>query len=92
MGLGSGIRKNPNPDPGSRGQKGTASRIPDPDPQHWFKCGLESMSCWCLSAVSLQRSRNISSTVPATKNLNKKDTYSFELEMTVPVPPNSTYI
>ncbi len=24
------------PDPGSRGQKGTGSRIPDPDPQHWF--------------------------------------------------------
>jgi hypothetical protein len=22
------------PDPGSRGQKGTGSRIPDPDPQH----------------------------------------------------------
>jgi hypothetical protein len=24
----------PIPDPGSRGQKGTDSRIPDPDPQH----------------------------------------------------------
>ncbi len=24
------------PDPGSRGQKGTQSRIPDPDPQHWL--------------------------------------------------------
>jgi hypothetical protein len=24
----------PIPDPGSRGQKGTGSRIPDPDPQH----------------------------------------------------------
>jgi hypothetical protein len=23
------------PDPGFRGQKGTGSRIPDPDPQHW---------------------------------------------------------
>jgi hypothetical protein len=33
---GSGIRKKPIPDPGSRGQKGTGSRIPDPDPQHWF--------------------------------------------------------
>jgi hypothetical protein len=33
MGLGSGIRKKPIPDPGSRGQKGTESRIPDPDPQ-----------------------------------------------------------
>jgi hypothetical protein len=30
----SGIRKKPIPDPGSRGQKGTGSRIPDPDPQH----------------------------------------------------------
>jgi hypothetical protein len=41
MGLGSGIRdpgsgiqKKPIPDPGSRGQKGTGSQIPDPDPQH----------------------------------------------------------
>ncbi len=32
---GSGIRKKPIPDPGSRGQKGTGSGIPDPDPQHW---------------------------------------------------------
>ena len=31
---GSGIRKKPIPDPGSRGQKGTGSRILDPDPQH----------------------------------------------------------
>jgi hypothetical protein len=30
MGLGSGIRKKPIPDPGSGGQKGTGSRIPDP--------------------------------------------------------------
>ncbi len=30
MSLGSGIRKKPIPDPGSRGQKGTGSRIPDP--------------------------------------------------------------
>jgi hypothetical protein len=28
--VGSGIRKKPIPDPGSRGQKGTGSRIPDP--------------------------------------------------------------
>ncbi len=41
MGLGSGIRDSGSgkklfriPDPGSRGQKGTGSRIPDPDPQH----------------------------------------------------------
>ncbi len=33
----SGIRKKPIPDPGSRGQKGTGPRIPDPDPQHWKK-------------------------------------------------------
>jgi hypothetical protein len=45
MGLGSGIRKKPIPDPESRGQKGTGSRIqgskrhriPDPDPQHCLK-------------------------------------------------------
>jgi hypothetical protein len=30
----SGIRKKSIPDPGSRGQKVTRSRIPDPDPQH----------------------------------------------------------
>ncbi len=28
------------PDPGSRGQKGTQSRIPDPDPQHWLQVSL----------------------------------------------------
>ncbi len=35
----SGIRKKPIPDPGSgsRGKKGTGSRIPDPDPQHWLE-------------------------------------------------------
>jgi hypothetical protein len=32
----SGIRKKPIPDPGSRGQKGTLSWIPDLDPQHCF--------------------------------------------------------
>ena len=39
MALGSGIRKKLFwiPDPGSRGQEGPGSRIPDPDPQHWFK-------------------------------------------------------
>jgi hypothetical protein len=44
MGLGSGIRDPGSgknlfriPDPESRGQKGTGSRIPDPDPQHWGK-------------------------------------------------------
>ena len=31
------------PDPGSRGQKGTGSRIPDPDPQH---CWLVWSSSW----------------------------------------------
>ncbi len=36
----SGIRKKPIPDPGSRGQKGTGSRIPDPDPQHCFSYGV----------------------------------------------------
>jgi hypothetical protein len=35
--VGSGIRKKPIPDPGSGGQKGTGSQIPDPDPQHWCK-------------------------------------------------------
>jgi hypothetical protein len=40
MDLGYGILKKPYPDPGSRGQKGTGSRIPDPDPQHWAKLKL----------------------------------------------------
>jgi hypothetical protein len=31
MGLGSGIRKKPIPDPGSSGQKGTGSRILNPE-------------------------------------------------------------
>ncbi len=35
---GSGIRKKPIPDPGSMGQKGTGSRILDPDPQHCLTC------------------------------------------------------
>ncbi len=30
----------PIPDPASRGKKGTGSRIPDPDPQHWFLSGF----------------------------------------------------
>ncbi len=35
MSLGSGIR-----DPGSRGQKCTGSRIPDPDPQHCYQADI----------------------------------------------------
>ncbi len=35
-----GSGKKPILDPGSRGQKGTGSRIQDPDPQHWFKVCL----------------------------------------------------
>jgi len=39
--VGSGIRKKPFPDPRSRGPKGTRSRIPDPDPQHWrYECSM----------------------------------------------------
>ncbi len=34
MGLGSGIRKKPIPDPGAK-----KHRIPDPDPQHWEELG-----------------------------------------------------
>ncbi len=37
MGLESGIRKKPIPDPGSRGQKGPGSLIPDLDLQHCFR-------------------------------------------------------
>ncbi len=37
MGLGSGIRKKPIPDPGSRIQGSKSHRIPDLDPQHWLR-------------------------------------------------------
>ncbi len=37
MDLGSGIRKKPIPDPGSRIQGSKRHRIPDPDPQHCKK-------------------------------------------------------
>ncbi len=48
--MGSGIRdlgseKKPFPDPGSRGQKGTGSPIPDPDPQH---CNLPINQPICI--------------------------------------------
>ncbi len=46
MSLGSGIRNKPIPYPGSKGQKGTGSRIriPDPDPQHWFRA--QAVNLW----------------------------------------------
>jgi hypothetical protein len=53
MGLGSGIRKKPIPDPGSRGQKGTGSRIPDPDPKH------------CRYLTPWQKYLRLRSTVPS---------------------------
>jgi hypothetical protein len=37
--------KKPIPDPGSRGQKGTGSRIPDPDPHHCRLC-IPTSSSW----------------------------------------------
>jgi hypothetical protein len=43
---GSEIRKKPIPDPGSRGQKSTGSRIPDPDPQHWLVTTFEVFGYW----------------------------------------------
>ncbi len=43
---GSAIRKNlfRIPDPGSRDEKGTRSRIPDPNPQHWYYANFEQLS------------------------------------------------
>jgi hypothetical protein len=41
----SGIRKKLTPDPGSRGQKGTGSRIPDPDPPHYLYLPLMCVLC-----------------------------------------------
>ena len=47
----SGIRKKPIPGPGSRGQKGTGSRIPDPDPQHCkFKLSWTGEKVWYFSS------------------------------------------
>jgi hypothetical protein len=37
MGLGSGIRKKPIPDPGSRDQKGTGSRTRIRKTDHWYR-------------------------------------------------------
>jgi hypothetical protein len=57
MGLGSGIRKKPIPDPESRGQKGTGSRIPipdrflDSDPQHCYKLELNLNTCTRIRTV-----------------------------------------
>jgi hypothetical protein len=47
---GSGIRKKPIPDPGSRGQK--RHRIPDPDPQHLSR-RFESMALTGKSTVGI---------------------------------------
>jgi hypothetical protein len=44
MGLGSGIRKKPIPDPGSRGQKGTGSRLRNTN-RHQHKCHLKILTC-----------------------------------------------
>jgi hypothetical protein len=41
IGLGSGIRKKPIPDPGSWGQQSTGSRIPDPNTEHNYEKSLE---------------------------------------------------
>jgi hypothetical protein len=51
MGLGSGIRKKPIPDPGSRGQKST-DQIPVPDPQHWPKGYKTSVKMNSVNSVS----------------------------------------
>ncbi len=48
--LGSEIRdpEKPIPDPGSRGQKGTGSWIPDPDPQHCTVCKSQNQTKWLI--------------------------------------------
>jgi hypothetical protein len=52
MGLGPEIQKKPIPDPGSRGQKGTGSRTPDPDPQHWLQA-LWTIWIQCLEKTKI---------------------------------------
>jgi hypothetical protein len=52
----SGIREKHIPDPGSRGQKGTGSRIPDPDPQHWIG-GCFDFSSISNNSLKLQQPR-----------------------------------
>jgi hypothetical protein len=52
----SGVQNKPIPDPGSRGQKGTQSRIPDPDPQHclWVTVvGLPAIAAFLVLLASL---------------------------------------
>ncbi len=39
------------PYPGSRGQRGTGSRIPDLDPQHWFKKNQAPCQIWDVFVV-----------------------------------------
>ncbi len=43
------------PDPGSRGQKGTGPRIPDPDPQHWYF--LTYRYFWCRTRRPIHKRR-----------------------------------
>jgi hypothetical protein len=54
MGLGSGIRKKPIPDPGSRGQKGTGSRIRIRDTVFFSVTAL--IICLCAHQLSLSLS------------------------------------
>ncbi len=51
---GSGIQKKPIPDPGSGGQKGTGSRIPDPNPQHWFWGSWETTQTYTIGQEDLR--------------------------------------
>jgi len=56
MGLGSGIRKKPIPDPGSRIQGSKRHRIPDPDPQHWAQ---ESRAHFYVNSLPMIQSLSI---------------------------------
>ncbi len=42
LGSGTGIKPIPDPGSGSRGQKGTGSRIPDPDPQYCLELHINT--------------------------------------------------
>jgi hypothetical protein len=50
MGLGSEIRDPEKTNSGSRGQKGTRSRIPDPDPHHWEKV-IRILTCQLIPGL-----------------------------------------
>jgi hypothetical protein len=75
------------PDPGSRGQKDTRSRIPDPDPQHcvWIQILLSSstgkkIKKTLISLVIFEDRCKCTHGIIEQKNLGKKHIFGWQLE------------